>query len=75
MASIIGEFQNCNNAFKLRNDIQFIVLIEWNKDPTNKKPVLQFEKVDLNRQKMTELQIPEYVDIVALSSRCKLKKL
>ena len=51
--------------------IQFIVLIEWNKDPTNKKAVLQFEKVDLNRTKMTELQIPEYVDIVALSSRCK----
>jgi len=53
----------------------FIVLIEWNKDPTNKKPVLQFEKVDLNRQKMTELQIPEYVDIVALSSRCDLSSI
>ena len=55
------------------DNIQFIVLIEWNKDPTNKKPVLQFEKVDLNRTKMTELQIPEYVDIVALSSRCKFQ--
>ena len=55
------------------DNIQFIVLIEWNKDPTNKKPVLQFEKVDLNGTKMTELQIPEYVDIVALSSRCKFQ--